>query len=126
MVSLNPQTNVITRSIRYQIAGSKPSTTWTVTRDPVDGAMTCDCPDATYRGRQCKHQRAVIAGAAGKPIVRCSVRPSRGPALDYSDIVIEEGADEALLEAAEAEAREALTDAEIEAYRDSLTMLLDV
>ena len=26
-----------------------------------DGALDCDCPDSTYRRRQCKHQRQVIA-----------------------------------------------------------------
>ncbi|MGD9890573.1 MAG: hypothetical protein AB7R89_11160 [Dehalococcoidia bacterium] len=36
----------------------------------ADGATACDCPDATYRRRQCKHQRQVLvlwtaAGRAG-------------------------------------------------------------
>ncbi|HEV2124939.1 MAG TPA: hypothetical protein VGW38_19495 [Chloroflexota bacterium] len=75
MVALNPQTNVITRSIRHEFAGTKPGTCWTVQVDPVDGAMICDCPDATYRNRQCKHQRAVIAGTAPKPVVRVTQRP---------------------------------------------------
>ena len=25
-----------------------------------DGVMTCDCPDAVHRRRQCKHQRLVL------------------------------------------------------------------
>ena len=29
----------------------------------ADGDTRCTCPDATYRRRQCKHQRQVIAGA---------------------------------------------------------------
>ena len=29
----------------------------------ADGDTHCTCPDATYRRRQCKHQRQVIAGA---------------------------------------------------------------
>jgi hypothetical protein len=39
----------------------------------ADGASACDCPDATYRRRQCKHQRQVIAGA----IPPQPVRPAR-------------------------------------------------
>lgn len=27
----------------------------------ADGTLDCDCPDSTYRRRQCKHQRRVIA-----------------------------------------------------------------
>jgi hypothetical protein len=36
----------------------------------ADGIMSCDCPDATFRRRQCKHQRLTLvlwtaAGRAG-------------------------------------------------------------
>jgi YD repeat-containing protein len=33
-------------------------TTYRVTLD-ADGALACDCPDATYRERECKHCRHV-------------------------------------------------------------------
>ena len=39
-----------------------PGTYYTVTVF-TDGDTRCTCPDATYRHRQCKHQRQVIAGA---------------------------------------------------------------
>jgi hypothetical protein len=34
------------------------------------GVLVCQCPDATYRDRQCKHSKALVAGlkAAGLPV----------------------------------------------------------
>ena len=47
----------------YTIPSHKiPGTYYTVTMF-ADGDARCTCPDATYRRRQCKHQRQVIAGA---------------------------------------------------------------
>jgi hypothetical protein len=46
----------------YRIPSHKtPGTYYTVTVFG-DGDTRCDCPDATYRKRQCKHQRQVIGG----------------------------------------------------------------
>ena len=33
----------------------------------ADGRTDCTCEDATYRRRQCKHQRQVLAGAIPQP-----------------------------------------------------------
>src|SRR5215212_5801677 len=36
----------------------------------ADGVLACDCPDATWRRRQCKHQRQVIATKTARPVRR--------------------------------------------------------
>lgn len=50
-------------------SATTPGTAYRVTVH-ADGDTSCDCPDATYRRRQCKHQRQVLvlwtaAGRAG-------------------------------------------------------------
>lgn len=52
----------------------------------ADGVMSCDCPDATYRRRQCKHQRQVLVvwtarGIADRPAV--AMPTAHGAALAW-------------------------------------------
>ena len=35
----------------------------------TDGVVMCDCPDATYRRRQCKHCRLIIATKTAPAVV---------------------------------------------------------
>ena len=63
----------ITRAT-YSVPGSKDNV-HTVSVDPSTQIMECTCPDSTFRRRQCKHQRAVTAGQAGKPWVAIRPRP---------------------------------------------------
>ena len=72
MVSTTPATAYTITRATYTVPGSK-GNVYVVSVDPSTGVMECSCPDSTCRRRQCKHQRAVIAGEAGK--VRVAIRP---------------------------------------------------
>jgi hypothetical protein len=61
-------------------SATTPGTAYRVTLF-ADGMTACDCPDALYRRRQCKHQRQALviwtaAGRAGQFFAA----PSPGPA----------------------------------------------
>ncbi len=68
------QGQTITRSIRYHVTGST-GDAYVVTVDPRDTRTACSCPAGSF-GKDCKHQRAVRNGEAGRPIVRCTTRPA--------------------------------------------------
>jgi hypothetical protein len=65
----------------FTVPGTKPGTTYQVIMDTTPHRLTgravsCTCPDATYRKRVCKHMRAAEQGAAGKPHVKLAVAPA--------------------------------------------------
>ena len=76
MQATNPRTAYTIKSITFFVSGSK-GNTYVVSVSPETKLMDCSCPDSTFRHRQCKHQRAVAAGRAGKPRVRIQPRPAR-------------------------------------------------
>ena len=49
-------------------SATRPGTVYRVTVF-ADGMLTCDCPDATYRRRQCKHCRLVIVTKTAPAVV---------------------------------------------------------
>jgi hypothetical protein len=59
-------------------SATKPGTYYTVTLF-ADGDTRCDCPDATDRRRQCKHQRQVLAGA-----IPAAATPAPAPTASVS------------------------------------------
>lgn len=50
-----------------------------------DGVLSCDCPDATYRRRQCKHQRQVLVlwTEAGRSGAFTAPASAPAPTHDY-------------------------------------------
>lgn len=74
MTTTNLNHNLIIRSTRYTVTGST-GTAYTVHVDP-DGLTRCDCKAGSF-GKDCRHQRQVREGNAGKPIIRVSQRPAR-------------------------------------------------
>lgn len=73
MTSTNCSSGVIIRSITYRVTGST-GTEYAVSVDPVDQTMRCSCRAGQF-GKDCRHQRAVREGNAGKPLVRVGYRP---------------------------------------------------
>ena len=72
-----PWSNYRVKAVAYTVpSGSKPGTVYTVQVDPYTGLMECSCPAARMRRAFCRHQRAVVDGAAGKPRMRVQVRPA--------------------------------------------------
>jgi hypothetical protein len=73
---MNPSTTTktITKSIRYTVPSKSGGADHIVSVDPRDGRTSCDCRAGSF-GKDCHAQKAVRAGEAGKPIVRCTVRP---------------------------------------------------
>ena len=71
------------RSITYAVpSATQRGSTYTVSVDPADGRLRCTCPAR----RQCWHQKAVIAGAAGKPRVRVTLKPVRTVAPSHFSV----------------------------------------
>ena len=55
---------------------SRPGTFYTVALDAATGRpFDCTCPDASFRRKRCKHQRAVLDGKGSKPRVRAIAIP---------------------------------------------------
>jgi hypothetical protein len=109
----NLQAQDTTTSARYVRSFTNPNRFYVVALNPR-GFYECDCPAAQFNHRTpCKHVKAVAKTDAGL-IARPKAQRS----------VVAEA--EAIAEAAADEAREAVTAAEAQAYRDSLTMLLEV
>jgi hypothetical protein len=68
----------------YQVpSATNPGRSYRVTVH-ADGLTSCDCPDATYRRRQCKHQRYVLAvwTAAGRSGAYTTAAPVEPAAHD--------------------------------------------
>ena len=51
--------NPSTRGMRQWLLRKSPDTVYCVTR--YHGVIECSCPDASFRGSQCKHARALVA-----------------------------------------------------------------
>jgi hypothetical protein len=68
----NPATAYTIKAITYTVpSATTPGEQYTVSVDPETKLMHCTCPAR----RQCWHQKAVIAGVAGKPRVRIQPHP---------------------------------------------------
>jgi len=81
MTPTHPQTQTITKSIRYPVpSATRPDVEHTVTEDIETGDRRCNCEASDHpktRGR-CWHIRAVNAGLV-KARVRVSQRPAPSP-----------------------------------------------
>jgi hypothetical protein len=71
-------------------SATTPGTAYRVTVH-ADGITSCDCPDATYRRRQCKHQRQVLvlwteAGRTGAFTTPTTAAPVKGEGRRATEI----------------------------------------